>query len=175
MSYPPQQGPYGNHYQQRGHGYPYPGQEPYGYPPRKRNTGLIVGLVVGAVLLLGGGALTLVLVLSGEDGPSQDPRQFAASYVTAVNERDPEALVALSCSLGESDGQYAIREFTEQRVEVTLSEEPAMESGRDVAFWLDVTRGDPQGGEPPQRRYRLLLMNETDRWCALLGAGGMPS
>ncbi|WP_216212013.1 hypothetical protein [Amycolatopsis aidingensis] len=165
MSYPPQQG----------WGYQYPGPQPYGYPPRRRNTGLIVGLVIGAVLLLGGGALTLVLLLSGEDGPAQDPRQFAAAYVTAVNERDPKALVGLSCSLSESDGEYAIREFTQQQVEATLSEEPAMESGRDVAFWLDVTRGNPQGGEPPQRRYRLLVMNETDHWCALLGAGGMPS
>ena len=57
--YPPQQGyPQPGHPQQQG--YPPPGYPPAGYgapmpPPKKKRTGLILGIVVGVVVLLGAG------------------------------------------------------------------------------------------------------------------------
>ncbi|AUI61476.1 hypothetical protein [Amycolatopsis sp. BJA-103] len=61
--YPPQG------YPQQGYpGYPQPG---YGPPqPKKSNTGLIVGLVIGAVVLLGGGGVAAFLLLSDDSGSS---------------------------------------------------------------------------------------------------------
>lgn len=63
--YPPPQG--GGYPQQQGYGYPPPGPGGYGQypPPRKNNTGLIVGItgvVVAAVV-----TLVLVLALNGDD------------------------------------------------------------------------------------------------------------
>lgn len=39
--------------------------DPYGQPPKSK-TGLIIGIVIAAVLLLGGGATALILTLSGD-------------------------------------------------------------------------------------------------------------
>lgn len=58
---PYQQGPQQPYPPQGYPGYPPPG---YGPPPKKSNTGLIVGLVIGAVVLLGGGGVAAFLLLS---------------------------------------------------------------------------------------------------------------
>jgi len=67
---PPQGGGYGQPPQGGGYGYPPPGPGGYGQypPPRKNNTGLIVGVVGVAVVAVV--ALVLVLVLTGDDDDS---------------------------------------------------------------------------------------------------------
>ena len=83
MSYPQQGGygpPQGGGYGQpqgggygppQGHGYPPPGPGGYGQypPPRKNNTGLILGITGAVVVAVV--ALVLVLVLTGDDEPSR--------------------------------------------------------------------------------------------------------
>lgn len=64
---PYQQGPQQPYPPQGYPGYPPPG---YGPPPKKSNTGLIVGLVIGAVVLLGGGGVAAFLLLSDDNGSS---------------------------------------------------------------------------------------------------------
>jgi hypothetical protein len=73
----PQQG-----YPQPGYpqqGYQQPGYQQPGYPPpKKSNTGLIVGIIVGVVLLLGGGGVGAFLLLSGDgDSSSASPSKKA--------------------------------------------------------------------------------------------------
>ncbi|WP_340687192.1 hypothetical protein LCL61_13790 [Amycolatopsis coloradensis] len=64
---PYQQGPQQPYPPQGYPGYPPPG---YGPPPKKSNTGLIVGLVIGAVVLLGGGGVAAFLLLSDSGSSS---------------------------------------------------------------------------------------------------------
>ncbi|GAA2154694.1 hypothetical protein GCM10009760_53850 [Kitasatospora kazusensis] len=71
---PQQQPPQYGAPQQPEQGYGYPPQAPYGAPggyppppPKKSNTGLVVGLVLGA-LVLGGGGIAAAVMLSGKSG-----------------------------------------------------------------------------------------------------------
>ncbi|MGA6163038.1 hypothetical protein [Amycolatopsis magusensis] len=165
MNQPPQQ-PY--HY----------GQQPYGYPPqpppKKSRTGLIVGLVVGLVVLFGGGAVLLVVLLS-DSGTSGDPRATAQQYVDAVNNKDAETIVALSCSLGPQYVDSVREELTSKGVEMTLSPEEGTESAASAGFWIDGKLADPASYEDGELRYRLNLSTTNDRWCVTLGALGMPA
>ncbi|MEV6239553.1 hypothetical protein [Lentzea sp. NPDC051838] len=72
-----QQGPQSGGFPQQGYGQPQYGQQP-GYggpggfggpPPKKSNTGLIIGVIVGVLVLVGGG-VTAAVLLSGDDKPS---------------------------------------------------------------------------------------------------------
>ncbi|MEV6879222.1 hypothetical protein [Amycolatopsis sp. NPDC051128] len=74
-----QQDPWG---QQQGFG----GNDPYGGggfgdapPPKKKKTGLIVGIAIGAVVLVGGGVTALVLALNGDDGNTAAPAANSSS------------------------------------------------------------------------------------------------
>lgn len=136
MTYPPQQpgpygpqpGPYGQQPQQPGwtgglpqqqpYGQqPYGQQPPYGYggypggmPPQKNNKGLIIGLAVAGVLLVGGG-VTTVLLLTGDDKPADNgaPTEVAASdnagtadavvqkVIKAIDDKDAAAATATLC------------------------------------------------------------------------------
>ncbi|AXB46339.1 hypothetical protein [Amycolatopsis albispora] len=153
------------------------GQQPYGYPqqpPKKSRTGLIVGLVVGLVVLLGGGAVLLVVLLS-DSGTSGDPRETAQQYVDAVNNRDAERIVALSCSLSPQYVDDILEELTAKGVELTLSPEEGTESAASAGFWLDGKLANPDSYEDGELRYRLNLGTTNDRWCVTLGARGLPA
>ncbi len=74
--------PQGPQYPTQGYpqqGYPQPGYPQPGYPPpKKSNTGLIIGIVIGAVVLLGGGGVGAFILLSGDgDSSSAAPSKKA--------------------------------------------------------------------------------------------------
>lgn len=174
MNQPPQQPYYG----QQPHGQQPYGQQPYGYPPqqppKKSRTGLIVGLVIGLVVLLGGGTVLLVVLL-GDSGTSGDPRQTAQQYVDAVNNKDAETIVALSCSLGPQYVDGIREELTTKGVEMTLSAEEGTESAASAGYWIDGKLANPDSYEDGELRYRLSLGTTGDRWCVTLGALGLPA
>ncbi|GAA4819180.1 DUF2510 domain-containing protein [Nocardioides caeni] len=70
----------------------------YGTPPKKKRTGLIIGIVVAVVVLLVGGGVALALLLGGDgDGGSKDkdaadgprsPVEVAEAYLNANFEGD---------------------------------------------------------------------------------------
>lgn len=114
--YPGQQGPYGAPppgqpgYGQAGPGYgqPYPGygqpgyggQPPYGPPPKKSRTGLIVGLVV--LLLVVAGAVTagVVLTTQGKTPLASDEKQIEVAIREFYDELSTggfESATALAC------------------------------------------------------------------------------
>ncbi|GAB3647651.1 hypothetical protein [Glycomyces tarimensis] len=65
-----------------------------GEPPRKDRTGLIVGVVIGAVVLLGGLALLLWFLLRDDDGEISDPpaaEETSAEETTEAEEETTEA------------------------------------------------------------------------------------
>ena len=66
--------PQGPQYPTQGYpqqGYPQPGYPQPGYPPpKKSNTGLIVGLIIGVVVVLGGGGVGAFFLLSGNGSSS---------------------------------------------------------------------------------------------------------
>ncbi|TCP57351.1 hypothetical protein EV191_1011306 [Tamaricihabitans halophyticus] len=155
-------------------GYPPP---PYGYqPPRRRNIGLIVGVTIGIVVLITGGVLAVMLLLGDDADSSADARPTVDSYLHAVNERDAGVLVAVSCSLSESDGEYAISEFHGQDVTMRVLGEGSSDD-RNARYWLEVTRGNPNetAGEAATEKASLLVTADGDGWCVSIGAGGMPT
>ncbi len=69
--------PYG---QQQGGYNAYPQEGGYGEPPKEKKTGLIVGIAIGAVVLVGGGVTALVIALnSGDDNPTAAPPASSSS------------------------------------------------------------------------------------------------
>jgi len=171
MTYPPQQ-PYG---QQQPYGY----GPPQGYPPppKKSKTGLIVGLALGAAVLLGGGATALILVMSdGPSGPDGDPAATAQQYVDSVNARDGAAVRALACTpMTESDSKAAASEFAKSGFQLKLAGPSSPPREREAYFWADATRSTPSGSERPEQRYMVHVRVDGSRWCVGMGAMGMPN
>jgi hypothetical protein len=179
MTYPPQppQQPYGYGQQSQ---QPYPQQQPYGYgppqgygpPPKKSKTGLIVGIVIGVVVVLGGGATALFLLLGGSSGPSGDPSSTAQKYVDAVNARDGAAVRGLACTpMSESDSKAAGAKFAATDLKLTLAGPSGTASESEAYFWLDST----SAASPAKQRLMLPVRADGSRWCVSVGALGMPS
>ncbi|MDT7724145.1 MAG: hypothetical protein QOI21_721 [Actinomycetota bacterium] len=184
MTYPPQQ-PYGQQPQQPyGRQQPYPQQQPYGYgppqgypqPPKKVRTGLIVGIAIGAVVVLGGGATALFLFMNGgSSGPSGDPAATAQQYVDAVNARDGAAVRGLACTpMSESDSKFAASEFAKFGLQMTVAGPSGTPDGRQAYFWVDAKRTTPSEGERAEQRYMLPVRADGSRWCVSMGATGLP-
>lgn len=106
----PQQGPPPGQYGQQG---PPPGQYPPGYDPfggqqpqKKSPLPWILG-GVGALVVIGGVVVVLLMTLGGGGG---SPEQVADDFVTAMNDRDVDALLELGCDDNSSreEGQAAL-------------------------------------------------------------------
>jgi hypothetical protein len=129
-------------YDQFGQPQGYPGG-PDGEPPKKK-TGLIVGLAIAAMVLIGG-VVTLILVLTGGDGedpqagttlPSTSPRSVssAPSQVPPSSDSeqsDPEQSTAPSSEVSAPDGPAGspadveeVRELGEQAIEAISNRDP---------------------------------------------------
>jgi hypothetical protein len=191
MTYPPQQ-PYGQGQgqpPQQPYGYgqqqPYPQQQqpygygpPQGYPPQKKNkTGLIVGIVIGAVVVLGGGATALILVLNGgsSSGPGGDPAAAAQKYADAVNAHDGAAVRGLACTpMTESDSKAAGARFAEFDLKVKVTGPSGTPTDREAYFWLDADSVSANGVDRVNERLMLPVRADGSRWCVGVGALGMP-
>jgi hypothetical protein len=144
MTYPPQQpGPYGQpgppsggfpqqgppgYGQQQGYGQPgpYGQQPPYGQPgpggfggppPKKSNTGLIIGVVLGVLVLVGGG-ITAAVLLSGDKDPKSP--SVAAQSDTNQSGNDPTKPTTPSSKSSSSGGDSAAKDVAEEFTEIVL-------------------------------------------------------
>jgi hypothetical protein len=86
--YPPPQQQY-----QQPQPYQQPYQRPYQpLPPRRSNTGLVVGIVVGVlVLLIGGGAAVALVVANSDDEPTDRP--VTASPTTSASRKQDACVI----------------------------------------------------------------------------------
>jgi hypothetical protein len=92
----PQQGPYG---QQQGFGgYGGPG----GQPPKKKNTGLIIGVIAAVVVLVGGG-ITAAVLLSGDSEPKTAAPDVAAGPSSGTGTSSPKPSTTESKNSGGQD------------------------------------------------------------------------
>ncbi|GAA1966914.1 hypothetical protein [Amycolatopsis minnesotensis] len=114
MTYPPNQGPYGQPHQpphgQGGYPYQYPqqpgqfpGQYPGGPPPRKNKTGLIAGLVALGLVVVVGVVLAIVLT-SGDDKAAAPPSSSAAAPPPSSSPSSPPKSSAPKSSSAPSGG-----------------------------------------------------------------------
>ncbi|WP_020659735.1 hypothetical protein [Amycolatopsis benzoatilytica] len=94
---PGQQGQFGQQPGQPGQFGQQPGGQFGGYgaePPKKKKTGLIVGIAIGAVVVLGGGTGLVIWLTSGSSGSAASTFQ---AFSDAYGKRDVEALKATVC------------------------------------------------------------------------------
>ncbi|ANN15395.1 hypothetical protein SD37_06830 [Amycolatopsis orientalis] len=119
---PYQQGPQQPYPPQGYPGYPPPG---YGPPPKKSNTGLIVGLVIGAVVVLGGGGVGAFLLLSGDSGPSSSAGAPTSSKKTGPPDKYSTMPACQKIGSG-------VRNLPP--LEPPKGEEPASTSNNDITY-----------------------------------------
>ncbi len=99
---PYEQQAYGqNPYAQQAYGQNPYGQQPYGaYPPTKKKTGLVIGIVVGVLVLLllvGGGAFLLLGKDKEPDSPEKASKQTVKNYVNAFKNNDLDKAASYTC------------------------------------------------------------------------------
>ncbi|GLZ31600.1 hypothetical protein Lesp02_37880 [Lentzea sp. NBRC 105346] len=144
---PPQQpGPYGQqpYGQQPGYGQQQPpqgyGQPPYGYgpPPKKTNTGLVVGVIIGVLVLVGGVIGVVAMNSDGGSGSSAsgnsgstntnsnssggsddaDAKQAAEEYFAASASRNESKVKSLTCKEVWDEYEQAKRNLTPEQKEM---------------------------------------------------------
>ncbi|MFK0245033.1 hypothetical protein ACIQUM_10065 [Amycolatopsis azurea] len=118
---PYQQGPQQPYPPQGYPGYPPPG---YGPPPKKSNTGLIVGIVIGAVVLLGGGGAAAFLILSNDSGSSS-----SAAPTSSKKTGPPDKYTSMPGCEKIGSG---VRNLPP--LETPKGEEPASTSNNDIVY-----------------------------------------
>jgi hypothetical protein len=87
-------------YPQQGYGQPEFAQYPAGPPPKKGN-GMFIGIVVGALVVVGGG-ITAAVVLTGKHNPNPNPTSTVAAATQLVAPASVQGLTKLSGSVADS-------------------------------------------------------------------------
>ncbi len=129
-----------------------PGGAPMGSPAPKK-TGLVIGIVVAAVLVVGGG-VTAFLLLSGDSGSDKEQvTELADKAVTAFNARDVDALNDVSCGTIEGDpSNVPAGVKMERRGQPTINSDTAT---------IPVTLSDSSHSEESKIRAR----KQGGEWC----------
>lgn len=151
QSAPPYQQPYP---QQPAYGQPgYGPQQPYAQPPRRSNTGLVVGIVVGVlILLIGGGAAVALVLNNGEDEP--DPPPAAASSTPSPSGAASSAGGADPCVIGVWVEKRSAYDFTFEGVTVAMTASGATQRFRaDGTGELDMTATIVATGTAGGKKY----------------------
>jgi len=166
-----QSGAYPQQPQQQYPGYPqqypgqqYPGQQ-YGQgfggppaPPKKSNTGLLVGIAAAVVVLV-------TLAITGfaapgfflSDDKAAGPEATAQAIIDGINARDRTALTALKCANAEKDVVQAIERVSDVS-DATLGETTkASETEYTMSVTLNV--------EGRTRTGTGTLAREGEKWC----------
>ncbi len=119
--------------------------------------------VTGAVVVVAAAATTTAVVYSRSDHPRglASPQRAAARFVTAVNDGDKEAAVAVACAAFADQARAAAHTGGENGIDFTMG---AVERTGTSAAIAEVTqRLDLQGG--PQRVTLVLELAGADgRW-----------
>ncbi|MDI5981217.1 hypothetical protein [Amycolatopsis magusensis] len=199
MSQPPQPpDPYGRQQPYGGYGQ-YPPQQPYpppgGWPgepnsARQKKTGLIVGVAVGAVILLGA-AITLVLVLTGSDedppaaqpppappvhsssapatkpapssttGRGEDTPEAAGDVVIeALNTKDARKYATIACNAQKDTDVKGLQDTWDRAGDITATLAKPVEVSGDSAT---VTVRVEGGGNFKETPFK--LVKQRAKWC----------
>jgi hypothetical protein len=118
---PYQQGPQQPYPPQGYPGYPPPS---YGPPPKKSNTGLIVGLVIGAVVVLVGGGVAAIFLLSGDSSSTA-----SSSPTSSKKAGPPDKYTSMPTCQKIGSG---VRNLPP--LETPKGEEPASTSNTDITY-----------------------------------------
>ncbi|MFE7795977.1 hypothetical protein [Nocardia sp. NPDC057440] len=127
--YPPQpQQPYG-YPPQGGAGYPPPGYPPQGYPqpPKKKRTGLFIGLLVLVLIIAGGIAAGVVLTVQGKTPLASDEKKIEVAihdFYDALGKDGFRAAAAKACASDRAEFDALSEEqkqaFDASKVSVTI-------------------------------------------------------
>ncbi|TLW95300.1 hypothetical protein FFT09_00510 [Saccharomonospora piscinae] len=136
--------------------YGQPGFGGPGAPPPKKKTGLIVGIAIGAVVLIGG-AVALVLFLTSGGSDKDQVEQLADDFVTAVTNRDPDLAAEVTCTDGQ--GQQLDPTDIPEGFEVSRDGEVTVD-GDSGTIPIKVTQG-AQGSQSATLPAR----KQDGSWC----------
>lgn len=127
-------------------------------PPKRKKTGLIIGIVAAVVVLVGGG-VTALLLLTGGDATA-DPKSLAEAAVKTVNDRDAKGYAALICTVPEQSEVDKLQQEwagnSDQKANV--SGEPNI-SGTTAKVPVSVTiNGKTRSNQIPMKQ-------QNGKWC----------
>lgn len=186
MTYPQQPGQYWGNQGYPGQGYPGPGY-PGGGPPKRRNTGKIVAIVAIAMMVLGG-AVAAVVVLTGDDKTSaadqgsneqgratvDEPTAESAepadaggesaaltvgqSYVDAIADKDQAAATDLTCDQRGPGGLYDLAGNADWEVQLTGKMDITTYGTATLEVEITTSYGNEDNAPG-------LLLEDRDGWC----------
>ncbi|WP_134727740.1 hypothetical protein [Amycolatopsis nivea] len=144
-------------------------------PKKRRRIGLIIGICLGAVVLLAGGGVAVFIVATDDSvevhRPAGGPEVVVKAYVDAVNRRDPIGLQNVNCHAStEYPATRAVQRFDEDNVRIRLGK-PTTGPGDGAFFEVEVTRN-----AHPATTTRLdLNREEAGTWCVFVTGDGLPA
>jgi hypothetical protein len=162
-------------------------------PPQKSNKGLIIGLAVAGVLLVGGG-VTTVLLVSGDDKPAENgtgtPPDVAAgsnagsadavvqTVIKAIDEKSSKDAVATLCDPSTKTPAF---ELDEAPATLTLKASVSgsvTETGNTARARLSIKATEAGKTRSNTIPMTLNLKKDGAKWCvstASMGSGGSSS
>jgi hypothetical protein len=138
VSYPPQQVPYGSgpageqYPPQQGVGWAPHSGVPAPQPPKRKRTGLVIGIVAGALAVLLGVAVTLVVVLQ--------PKEVQVGDCIDVFDEQASRVERVKCGSAESD--YDVVGILGYEAEDCPGSFSVVNDGKTYCVLLDVEVGD---------------------------------
>ncbi|SDK11567.1 hypothetical protein SAMN04488074_104283 [Lentzea albidocapillata subsp. violacea] len=145
---PPGYGQQPGQYGQQPFGQPY--GQPGGFggpPPKKSNTGLIIGVVVGVLVLVGGG-ITAAVLLSGDSG-SGDNTASTNTEPTGGSSSKPATPSSKSPSSGgDSDAEDVAKEFTDRIIKGARAGSSTPNDVKDLVCSAEFPKLKPQSAAP---------------------------
>lgn len=179
----PGYGPQSGGFPQQQPGYGPPPQQPGwgGYPPGpppRKKTGLIAGLAIGGVLLVGGG-VTAVILLTGDDKPQQNgsianaepggggdgPQGVVQRVISAIDDKDTQAALATLC---DSSVKSPAFELDKAPASVTLKASQAgeiSETGDNARARLSIKVTEGASSKGSTVNMSLTLKKKDGKWC----------
>ncbi|WP_052428279.1 nuclear transport factor 2 family protein [Actinopolyspora erythraea] len=149
---------------------PQPGV-PGGYPPQQQKSKLpwILGGTGGGLLVLGGLAVLLFVVLGGPG----DPKDTAQKYVNSINDKDFAAVASMTCEQNRGTensnvSRFKKDNFIEEMKKGGLSEERARKIYEGLSF-------DMKAGEVREKSDTTAVAHLTGSMTIDTGVPGLPT
>ncbi|WP_156096433.1 hypothetical protein [Amycolatopsis jejuensis] len=143
-------------------------------PPKRRRTGLIIGICLAGVVVLAAAGITIFVVVTDDSvevhRPAGGPEVVVQAYVDAVNQRDPIGLQNVNCHPStEYPATRSVAGFATDGVRMRLGRKAQASSGWQY-YEVEVTRT----GRPPSIGRLEFSQEEGGTWCVPLTGLGLP-
>ncbi|MFB9927507.1 hypothetical protein ACFORO_34405 [Amycolatopsis halotolerans] len=153
---------------------PAPQWQPPQPPKKHRRVGLIIGICLGAVVLLGGGGFAIFVIATDDSvevhRPAGGPEVVVRAYVDAVNRRDPIGLQNVDCHAStEYPATRSVERFAKDNVSMRVGK-PTTGPGDGAFFEVEVSRD----AHPPTTTRLDLNREEAGTWCVFVTGSGLP-